>query len=36
MPNVFCEKTAVALLFEEKTQTDVRGTVLLLQTVKKW
>ena len=35
--NVFCDKTAVALqLVSEKIQTDVRGTVLLLQTVTKW
>ena len=35
--NVFGDNTAVALqLFREKTQTDVRDTVLLLQTVTKW
>ena len=37
MPNVFCDKTTVALqLFGEKTQTAFRGSVLLLQTVTKW
>ena len=35
--NVFCDKTAIALeLYGEKHQTDVKGTVVLLQTVCKW